>query len=79
MAKGFLDCSKLYDRDHARAVHRGLQSAGLIHQNSTVIKGVGENAEGWTQVGYTSRVTKEDSPIEGTEQAMTIRLIYSPI
>ena len=43
MAKGSPDCLSLYD-GYARNAHRALQSAGPVGQNSTAIKGVGENA-----------------------------------
>ena len=60
MAKGSPDCLNLYDRDDLRNAHRVPQtrSAELVGLDSTVVKGVGANADGSNQVGDTFRGTK---------------------
>jgi hypothetical protein len=80
MAIGSPYCLSLYDGADPRNAHRALQSAGLVGQNLTVIKGVVANAEGSKQVGDTFRGTKLLSismDSENREEAMIIKLILS--
>ena len=63
MAKYSPDCLNLYDGDDPRNVHRAQRSAGLVGQNSTVIKGIVAGAEGSNRVGDTFRGTRRSRQV----------------